>query len=231
MATQTDMDSDIILDILGHDTRRTILAVLSQEPMYFNQLAKEIGVGQQAILRHLQSLENSGLIETYAEKSEFGAPDRKYYRVNDSFILTISLSEDDFNITKQKIAESRHKESKKYYKALDSISEDASEGEALSSLQENLADVEEQISALESRLNDLCALKQLILHRLHKIGVDSFKQEERKILYEVVEKSPRSFAELSDIVGEKESKLRTILSSMRKKMDKDDAQLLFGNLE
>jgi ArsR family transcriptional regulator len=81
------------LDILGNNTRRKILAVLSYEPMYFNQLAKELGVGQQAILRHLQALEDSGLIEAYAEKSEFGAPDRKYYRLNESFILTISLSE------------------------------------------------------------------------------------------------------------------------------------------
>jgi ArsR family transcriptional regulator len=81
------------------------LAVLSQEPMYFNQLAKKIGIGQQAILRHLQALEESGLIETYAEKSNLGAPDRKYYRLTTSFILTISLSEDDFTITNQKIAE------------------------------------------------------------------------------------------------------------------------------
>ncbi|HZT34685.1 MAG TPA: ArsR family transcriptional regulator, partial [Nitrososphaera sp.] len=42
------MDPDIILDILGNDTRRKILSILSQEPMYFNQLAREIDIGQQA---------------------------------------------------------------------------------------------------------------------------------------------------------------------------------------
>jgi len=46
--------------------------------MYFNQLSKELGIGQQAVLRHMQVLENSGLIESYAEKSELGAPNRKY---------------------------------------------------------------------------------------------------------------------------------------------------------
>ena len=223
------MNSEVILNILGNDTRRKILMVLSQEPMYFNQLAKEIGVGQQAILRHLQSLEDSGLIETYAEKSELGAPDRKYYRVNDSFILTIALSEDDFTVTKQEIVESQHRESKKYYKALDSIPEEA--GQALSSLRENLADIEQEISAVESRLNDLYALKQLILHRLHKIGVDSFEQHERKLLYRVVEESPKSISELSTILDEKESNLKTIIAGMRSKMDKDSAQLLFGKLK
>ena len=73
--------------------------------MYFNQLAKKIGIGQQAILRHLQALEDIGLIETYAEKSNFEAPDRKYYSVNYSFVLTISLSKDNFTITNQNITE------------------------------------------------------------------------------------------------------------------------------
>ena len=51
--------------------------------MYFNQLAREIGIGQQAILRHMEALENGGLIKTYAEKSDLGAPDRKYYQKED----------------------------------------------------------------------------------------------------------------------------------------------------
>lgn len=219
------MDSDIILDILGNDTRRKILATLSQEPMYFNQLAKEIDIGQQAVLRHLQALEESGLIETYAEKSELGAPDRKYYRLNNSFILTISLSEDDFTITNREIVESRRKESKKYYKEFDLIPEEGTE--ALSSLQESLPGIEAEISTLESRLNDLRALRQLILSRLHKIGMDSFEMEERKILYKIVTESPSSIAELSDMMGEKEARLKSAIRGMRNKMEGDSAEILF----
>lgn len=223
------MDANLILDILGNDTRRKILTVLSEEPMYFNQLAKKIGIGQQAILRHLQTLEDIGLIETYAEKSDFGAPDRKYYYLDDSFILTISLSEDDFTITKQDITESRQEESKKYYNSLDSMPEEA--GEALSLLQENLADIEDEISALEFRLNDLYALRQLVLSKLHKIGMTSFKENERRLLYKIVEESPRSITELSDLVGQKESNLKDLLREMRSKIDKNSAQILFGNLK
>ena len=222
------MDSNLILDILGNDTRRKILGILSQEPMYFNQLAKEIEVGQQAILRHLQALEDNGLIETYAEESDLGAPDRKYYRLSTSFILTISLSEDDFTVTNKKIAELRHKELRKYYKNLDSISKNM--GVALSSLQENLAKIEQEISNLESRLNDLRALKQLILHKLHEIGMDSFEDNERKVLYKIVMDSPTSVAELSELIDIKESRLRAIITSMKSKMDKDSAQSLFGDL-
>ena len=223
------MDVNLILDILGNGTRRKILTVLSEEPMYFNQLAKKIAIGQQAILRHLQALEDIGLIATYAEKSDFGAPVRKYYRLNESFFLTISLSEDDFTITKQNIKQARRGESKKYYANLDSIPKET--GDALSFLQENLSSIEDEISILESRLNDLYALRQLIISKLHKIGMASFEEDERRLLYRIVEESPRSIAELSNMLDEKESHLKDLIKEMRGKVDKDSAQMLFGNLK
>jgi ArsR family transcriptional regulator len=227
---QRQSDIDLILDILGNDTRRRILAVLSEEPMYFNQLAKEIDIGQQAVIRHLQALEDSGLIETYAEKSEFGAPDRKYYRLNNSFILTVSLSEDDFTIEKQDLTESvQNKQSKKYNNMLVSMPEDT--GAVLSLLQEQLAHVEDRISTLELQLNDLRALKQLILNRLHKIGMDNFEQDERRIVYKIVEESPRSIAELSKIMDKKESDLKGIIKEIRNRIDTKRTQVLFENLK
>jgi predicted transcriptional regulator len=197
--------------------------------MYFNQLAKAIEIGQQAVLRHLQALEEGGLIETYTEKSELGAPDRKYYRLNDSFTLTISLSEDDFTITKQKIAKTQQRESMKFYKVLDSMPEEM--GEALSLLQASLADINAEMSALEIRVNDLRALKQQILRILHQIGMETFEDDERRVLYKIVEQSPKSMAELSRIMGEKQSHLNDIVTEMTNKIGKEGAQVLFGNLK
>src|SRR5262245_31085236 len=117
-------NSDSILDILGNDTRRKILSSLADEPMYFNQLAKEVDIGQQAMLRHLDSLEKAGLIETYSEKSDFGAPNRKYYRLSSAFTLTISLSEDDFLVSHQKIEDSSSKDSRKRSRKLVPASEE-----------------------------------------------------------------------------------------------------------
>ena len=54
------VDTNVLFDILGNETRRRILNLISHEPMYFNQLAKEIQTGQQAILRHVKILEDSG---------------------------------------------------------------------------------------------------------------------------------------------------------------------------
>lgn len=223
------MDPDSVLDMLGNSTRRRILQALSQEPMYFNQLAKELGIGQQAVLRHLQALEDTGIIETYGEKSDLGAPDRKYYRLNTSFFLTISISEDSFTISNQQISQLHRNESKKYYSKMDVVPEDT--GHALSYLQENLAEIEEEISSSEERLGDLRAVKQLILRRLHEIGKDNFEQAERKVLFKIVEESPKSVMELSNMVDEKESRLRSLITSMAGKMGKDSARELFEDLQ
>jgi ArsR family transcriptional regulator len=227
---RNQLESDIILDILGNDTRRRILSVLAREPMYFNQLAREIDIGQQAILRHLDALEESGLIETYAERSDLGAPNRKYYRLNSSFVLTIALSEDDFTISSQKIEEIRHKESmKKYYKRLNSIPEDT--GCALAWLQQSMADIDQEISLFESRLADLRALRQQVLRRLHEIGADNFEVEERKVLYAIVKESPKSLSELSDMLNEKESDLKAIIASMKSRMKDAGIHRLLQDLD
>src|ERR671922_2754389 len=181
-----------ILDIIGNNTRRKILATLAREPMYFNQLANEIGVGQQAILRHMKALEDIGLVASYAEKSNLGAPDRKYYRLNSSFSMNISISQDSFSIENHKIEQYRYKESDKFYKEYDLLAQ-VDDVQTLKQLQANLSNIEKEISTLDSRLNDLRALKQLIVRRLHRIAKDNFEEEfERKIVHTIIEEAPES---------------------------------------
>lgn len=222
------LDSDAILDILGNDTRRRILAALADEPMYFNQLAKEIDIGQQAMLRHVEALEKIGLIETYAEKSNFGAPNRKYYKLSSAFTLTISLSEDDFSITNKKIETAPNRESKKRHKRLHSMPEEA--GAAVLLLQGNLEKIDAEIAELELQLNDLRALRQNTLRQLHEIGVDKFEDEERKILYMMVRESPGTIAELSEMLDRKESDVKDAIAKMKSRMQSQSMSVdIFDN--
>ena len=215
-------NDDMILDIIGNNTRRRILASLAREPMYFNQLAKEIAIGQQAILRHMKTLEDIGLIESYGERSSLGAPDRKYYRLSSSFSLTICLSEDAFSIENRKIEQYRHKESDKFYKEYELLAQD-NDGKTLNQLQNNLIGIEKEIANLDSRLNDLRALKQLIVNRLHKIAKDNFEEElERRILHTIIGESPKSVSELANKLNEKPSRIKNTLNGMNKKIRKSD---------
>ena len=40
---------DVLFEVLGNDTRRRILQLLADEPRYFIQLSKDLGVSQQAV--------------------------------------------------------------------------------------------------------------------------------------------------------------------------------------
>ena len=56
---------DSLLEVLGNDTRRRILQLLADEPRYFIQLSKDLGVSQQAVLKHLELLEKNGFVSSF----------------------------------------------------------------------------------------------------------------------------------------------------------------------
>ena len=59
-------------------------------------------------------------------------------------------------------------------------------------------------SHLESSMNDLRAIKQLILHRIHEIGKDNFDLLER-ILYSIIiraEEKSKSIYDLADMLND-----------------------------
>jgi ArsR family transcriptional regulator len=245
-------DTNILLDVLGNETRRRILNLISHEPMYFNQLAREIGTGQQAILRHVKILEDSGLIESYAKKSDLGAPNRKYYKVNSSFNLNISVSNDNFTVRNEDIEELRYKEADILYKKFDELDsivlhqDDSlnkimdkgtktkyigrkstlSLGQILSKLQKNLEDTEEQILHLESRINDLRALKQAIIKKIHDIEKENFDDVERRVMCLLLEglihqneEEQSTVSELAEMLDKNEKTIKVAISGITAKLE------------
>jgi ArsR family transcriptional regulator len=213
-------------------TRRKILSALSDEPMYFNQLAKELGIGQQSILRHMQALEKGGVVKTYEEKSDLGAPNRKYYCLSSVFSLNISMSQDSFSIAPHIVQKRNNDKNNDNYNRQLKTSEANQKGSInteIASVRKNLLIVEDEISDLESRLDDLRALKQIALHRLHEIGKDNFEHLERRILYRTIEdQSLTSISKLADVLDETESHIRDAVTRLQKKLDKDSVKLLFS---
>ncbi|ASJ10072.1 transcriptional regulator [Thermococcus sp. P6] len=80
-----------LLDVLGNETRRRILVLLTRRPYYVSELSQELGIGQKAVLEHLRILENAGLIESRIERIPRGRP-RKYYAIKGGFRLEVLLT-------------------------------------------------------------------------------------------------------------------------------------------
>jgi len=86
-----------ILDMLGSETRREILQLLSEKPCYITQLSQELNIGQKAIIEHLELMRGAGILETKFRKIEKGRP-RKYYGISKELILEIKIGHDFFGI-------------------------------------------------------------------------------------------------------------------------------------
>jgi ArsR family transcriptional regulator len=89
-----------VLQIVGNETRRRILTLLSQEPHYISQIAKKLDVTQPAILKHLSLLQQAGLIESFWKKNPLGAA-RKYYNICDSVGIEIAINPSDFRVSRR----------------------------------------------------------------------------------------------------------------------------------
>lgn len=108
-----------ILEVVGNETRRRILKLLSEEPHYISQIAKKLDVTQPAILKHLAVLEKTGLIESFWRRNPLGAA-RKYYRICDSVDIEIAIHPQDFRVDErpQKMSCSKYLQTERVIKRL-----------------------------------------------------------------------------------------------------------------
>jgi ArsR family transcriptional regulator len=217
-----EIKADIILEIISNETRRKILSILSEEPMYFNQLAKKLAIGQQAVLRHMESLERSGLVETYAERSTLGAPNRKYYKVKRSFNLNVSLSKNSFSLINREIKEIRFYDESNLFNDFDLESMPADNpNKSLLYLSEIFLNIEDQINDLEDRANNLRAIKQRVLNRLQIVCEDmGLESLERNILYTIIKRSPKDREDLINMMNVSASDLNTAIYDLSLKLDR-----------
>jgi predicted transcriptional regulator len=97
MSQDGPADLDKVFKALGNVTRRRILQLLAQGARYPYQLSKTLGLTQRGVFKHLEALQEAGLVERYHGESELG-PDRVYYRLNARLGLSTTILPDVFTI-------------------------------------------------------------------------------------------------------------------------------------
>jgi DNA-binding transcriptional ArsR family regulator len=55
--------ANLVLDALGHQTRRDILVLLKQSALPVGDIAERLPISRPAVSKHLRVLENAGLVE------------------------------------------------------------------------------------------------------------------------------------------------------------------------
>ncbi len=217
---------DALLEVLGNDTRRRILQLLADEPRYFIQLSKDLGVSQQAVLKHLEVLEKNGLVSSFDKDSEFAAPKRKYYHLNRSCMLAIGITKDAVQFVFHDIPQekAREKTSSSEFKLLQrqllDLERENDPSKILTISDTLLKEINVKLAELANTEIALLRLRQDITRRAHEAIRDAFDQDlQRQILYSTIgeEKRP-DVDELSEMLDAREREINEALKVLRTRL-------------
>ena len=92
-----DIDVEDILDVMGCKTRRDIINLLRQEPMFVSEISNELDIGQKAIIAHLRAMEEIGILNSSYKKILRGRP-CKYYDLENEVNIHITINRNSFDI-------------------------------------------------------------------------------------------------------------------------------------
>ncbi len=92
---------DSLLRILGNKTRRMMLELLSERPRFLSDISKELEIGQQAILRHIEEFTKAGILEVADEsvldEKKIGRKP-KYYKIAENKRIIIDITPGRFDV-------------------------------------------------------------------------------------------------------------------------------------
>ncbi len=81
------MDSaEMLLEVLGNESRRRILALLSKKPCYVSEISYSLKMAPKAVLEHLEKLERAGIVRSFEEGR------RRYYCIDKSIRIEITIT-------------------------------------------------------------------------------------------------------------------------------------------
>jgi predicted transcriptional regulator len=189
MAKEPELTLDELLAVLGNPLRREILTRIAQETHYPLQLSKELGVSQQAIMKHLQILRKYHLVRCTEAKANVLGPPRKCYVGTGQFSIRIDFGP---SALETRLIRVKSRPEEPAAEALESEFRRSLElpdtPERLSAYKETVSKINAEVERLEDRRMTLTALKQDILKQASgEIWRMSPDYQQRRLLYLLTE--------------------------------------------
>lgn len=218
-----EADLDLILMILENPTRRFIIKRLSEEPNYPLQLAKDLGLGQQLVAKHLRVMEDAGMVASSVEASPHG-PKRRVYTLNRNVSVTLDVSTHFF---KTKIvffdAEPERNEisdtSAFLMDKMDETLEQQKNYETITPLTKIISDIDKKLEALESERAILLYIRNFAMKKAAHI-LEPFKNSNtRRVIRYTLDEHDISVKSIAKALNLREDMVRQALSKLKKSFD------------
>jgi len=195
---------------------------LSQGPTYALQIAKELGMGQPLIAKHLEVMKTAGLVTATEEEESTGSgPPRTWFSLARSFSITMDLAPNLFieRAVPFKIKPSKPKTSQEgvqLQRRVESAMAKKGERERLSSISEVLSDIDSRIEEIEEERAELLSTRNQAMHEASMIANSFQELDKRRVLFHILDEHDREVERISEALSLREVSVKAILDELER---------------
>jgi predicted transcriptional regulator len=220
VGTNIDTNLDRLLKILENPIRRKIIERLSQEPNYTLQLAKELGLGQQLVAKHLKIMEEHGLVKSTTQSSPTG-PQRKVFGLTKSLSITVNVAP---HLFKQDIVFFDPKpQGRKIPESHESLIERRNIIENYTDWKDKLkpyaqllSDIDLKLETLENSRVHLLSIRNSIMRDVSKIIQKIRDANARRIFHLAVDENDQNIRRISQALNLREEIVKQVIQNIKR---------------
>jgi ArsR family transcriptional regulator len=214
-------DLDMLLSVIENPTRRRILEALVREPHYPLQLSRELGMSQQAIMKHLKVLEDYSLVRCFPEESDQGGPSRKIYVPTTKFTIIVDFGPGLFDTTFVKLA----MEAMQWPRI--ATRQDTTPfvlpdiGEEVLSLRDDVAEINAELEVLQKNREKLIERKEEALEKAVKMiegNVENYQA--RRVVFEFIQSPELSVQGIAEELGVRDKMVDDIIRKLKNQRER-----------
>ncbi len=224
--TRVDEDGtgiDSVLLTVENPVRRKIIRQLSKEPSYQLRISKDLGFSQQLVAKHLDAMEDSGVVSSQMEASPHG-PKRKEYLLNKSISLTIDFAP---NLFRARVVEfdplpelEAQGSSGEVLRTLAEVMRKPEENRKLMPLTSLVREIDRKLASLEDERSVLLYLRHLAMKEVSRAigGQSTGGWDDRGAFNQLVDGNEKSLRETFRGLNLGDAWVRAVLAELEKEL-------------
>ncbi len=187
---------------------------MAQEEHYPLKLSRAIDTSQQAVSKHLETMERSGIVISKVSKSEKGGPPTKTYSLNREISVRIDIGPCIFQADVEELGT----EKVKGYEKLEEDIKRLSRAGDLEARRKLIQSINDEIETMEKKRLHLLKLKEITLMHAYQHIMGNFDDyRERNILYHVLNTGIRDPEKIARELGLREDEVTRLIENMKDK--------------
>jgi len=215
-----DTELNSVLQVLENPVRRRIIKQLSHGPSYPLRLAKDLGLGQPLVAKHLTVMEEAGVVTSSMVKSATG-PDRRTYSLTKSISITLDVAP---NLFVQRGFSFGDLIGTGLPEDLSALVGDVSriswkDERAVATLSTILEGVDDKLNRIEEQRAALLYVRNMALNTASEAIRAVEDYDKRRVIYSVLEGHSKNVQDLSESLDMREAVVRQILKDLRNMLE------------